>query len=134
MDDLVQWLRARLDEDEWIAREAGGKYESGGRRWEDERFGSDGTVGDERGSVVVYRTGVGRQHSVHIARHDPARVLREIDAKRQLVERYERAVENRRAHPEYLSSAGAHVALQAAVKLLALPYADRPGYREEWRP
>jgi hypothetical protein len=57
-------------------------------------------------------------------------VLREIDAKRQLVERYERAMENRRVHPDDLASAGALLALHGAVRLLALPYADRPGYGE----
>jgi hypothetical protein len=69
-----------------------------------------------------------------MARHDPARVLREIDSKRKLLERYERAMENRRAHPKDLASAGALLALHGAVELLALPYADRPGYREGWAP
>lgn len=64
----------------------------------------------------------------------PARVLREIDAKRQLLDRYKHAMENRRAHPDDLASAGALLALHGAVKVLALPYSHRPGYREEWAP
>lgn len=123
MDDLVRWLGEQFDEDARIAREAGGKYESGLRWWEDGRFGNDGTVGDERGSVVVYSTGAGRQHSAHIVRHDPARVLREIDAKRQLVERY-----------AWLREHGDTGGTAWVLPLLALPYADRPGYRAEWAP
>lgn len=136
MDDLVQWLRAQLDEDERIARAAGGKYESGQRWWEDGRFGNDGTVGDERGSVVVYRTGVGRQHSAHIARHDPARVLRDINAKRQLLREYTDTDKSTNAVPQPDAyDMGRLDALEKAVQLAAVPYADRrPGYREEWRP
>jgi hypothetical protein len=119
-DDLVQWLRDRLDEDERIAREAAGNYESGGRWWEDGRFGSDGVVADERGSVVVYRTGVGRQHAAHIALHDPARVLREIDTKRRIL--------------DTLVEEGGDRMFADIFRLLALPYADQPGYREEWQP
>lgn len=143
MDDLRQWLGEQLDEDERIARDAGGKYESGQRWWEDERFGSDGTVGDERGSVVVYRTGVGRQHSAHIARHDPARVLREIDAKRQLLDEHKpgrpKGRPNMERHCLTCTTAQAwdETANEAnclTLRLLALPYAGRAGYDEGWRP
>jgi hypothetical protein len=124
-DDLVQWLRAQLDEDERIARAAIGVYESSGRWWEDARFGSDGTVGDERGTVVVYRTGVGRQQATHIARHDPARVLREVEAKRILI-----AEHDREWCPHCMDDPNGCPTRRAWV----LPYADRPGYREEWKP
>jgi hypothetical protein len=70
----------------------------------------------------------------HIIRHDPARVLAEVAAKRRILDEYERAFERRRAHPDDMASAGALLALHGAVKLLALPFADRPGFREEWRP
>jgi hypothetical protein len=53
----------------------------------------------------------------------PARVLREIDAKRQIVERY-----------AWLREHGDTGGTAWVLPLLALPYADRPGYREEWRP
>ncbi|MBX9392248.1 hypothetical protein K4749_01205 [Streptomyces sp. TRM72054] len=143
MDDLVVWLGEQLDEDERIARAASWTDEANawhaepspfgardrGQRWYVEDAMDDGVVThvDPQASDDE---GVAR----HIAEHDPARVLREIDAKRQLVERYESAMENRRAHPDDLASAGALLALHGAVKLLALPYSDRSGYREEWRP
>ncbi|WP_432589953.1 DUF6221 family protein [Streptomyces sp. HD1123-B1] len=131
MDELARWLGEQLDEDERIARAAGGKYESGQGWWEDGRFGSDGTVGDERGSVVVYRTGVGRQHSAHIARHDPARVLREIDAKRRIVAEHDTDGWTTGDRVRDCQWTGRPC---QTLRLLALPYADRPGYREEWRP
>ncbi|MER6834265.1 DUF6221 family protein [Streptomyces cellulosae] len=123
----MQWLRAQLDEDERIARGTG----QPGTSWQNLDM-----VGELRDDVnagtVAY---IPREETrAHIAEWDPVRVLREIDAKRQLIHRYERAMENRRAHPDDLASAGALLALHGAVKLLALPYADRPGYREEWRP
>ena len=114
MDDLVQWLRAQLDEDAARAQRAidgpRNQFVSADEDVEDLLF-------DEDGAFVL-----------------PARVLREIDAKRRLLDRYDRAMENSRAHPKDLASSGALLALHGAVKLLALPYTDRPGYREDWRP
>jgi hypothetical protein len=128
--DFVQWLRDQLDID---AARATAAAEEDGPDW---HYDGHAVITRREGDLVA----VGSQdfmeseRGAFIAAHDPARVLREIEAKRQLVERYERAMENRRAHPDDLASAGALLALHGAVKLLALPYADRPGYREEWRP
>ena len=72
--------------------------------------------------------------AAHVAEFDPARVLREVEAKRRILDDYERAFEDRKLHPGDLALAGARLALHGVVKLLALPYSDRPGYREEWRP
>ena len=67
MDDLVQWLRAQLDEDERIARAA-----------------------DAQLSNVFTRIGMFDPEMAaderHIMEHRPARVLREIDAKRRIIE------------------------------------------------
>ncbi|MEU3851750.1 DUF6221 family protein [Streptomyces sp. NPDC029554] len=144
MDELVRWLGEQLDEDERIARAVRVPHD-----WHQGPGDDDPEwVGDEmvlmwppefhtpyeqdkhwRGLTVE-----GSELAAHIARHDPARVLRENDAKRAVVERYERAMENSRAHPDDLASAGALLALHGVVKLIALPYADRPGFRDEWRP
>ncbi|MEV5085930.1 DUF6221 family protein [Streptomyces sp. NPDC056159] len=89
----------------------------------------------------------------HIVRHDPARVLRELDAKRRILALYATATEDRtalrarmrevidkdpdefsrlhRQESELIEMAGR---MAPVVRLLALPYVDRPGYREEWRP
>lgn len=70
----------------------------------------------------------------HIARHDPARVLAEVDAKRRILDEYGKALDRRKRHPDDLASAGALLTIVHVVKLHALPYAEREGYRDDWRP
>jgi hypothetical protein len=56
--------------------------------------------------------------------YDPARVLAECEAKRRIVQEYDWA---------YRQTSGD--GLWIALRLLALPYADHPDYREEeWKP
>ncbi|MEU9670372.1 DUF6221 family protein [Streptomyces bobili] len=124
MDDLVQWLRAQLDEDERIARAAEGDPVFDGTGIVVERNLAPGFPDRVAGLISPVAT--------HIARHDPARVLREIDAKRQALDHYEECARaGKGGVAAYRMAAGA-VAMQIAI--MALPYADRPGYREEWRP
>lgn len=67
----------------------------------------------------------------HIARWDPAHVLAEVGAKRRILDEFEAAD----AAAEFPNLDGGRAeGLGRAVRLLALSYADRPGYREEWRP
>jgi hypothetical protein len=87
-------------------------------------------------------------HLAHIARHDPARVLAECEAKRRVVEAYRqeqarrdayeadeaRAVEDDQKAALRRSTAARCRGLEIAVELLALPYAIHPDYRDEWRP
>ncbi|MEV6548040.1 DUF6221 family protein [Streptomyces sp. NPDC051597] len=148
MDDLVQFLRDRLDEDERTSRlaadETGGTWRAYYKQIVavNPKFGED--PADANTSEVA----------AHIARHDPARVLREVEAKRRIVDAYlppgvsphpgepcinydgqgpaeydefdpcvRHVIANeRRFHGDYM------------LRLLALPYADQPGYRKEWRP
>ncbi|MFD7996860.1 DUF6221 family protein [Streptomyces mexicanus] len=125
MDDLVQWLRAQLDEDERVARLA---LDQTGDNWRayykqiiaaNPRFGED--PADANTSEVAD----------HIARHDPTRVLAEVEAKRQVIEQYE-SIGN--PPPSEIGPDLVRAELGRVLRLLALPYADRPGYREEWRP
>ena len=142
-EDLVTWLRAQLDEDERGAREAA-ERDSGewfmGDRWnvyriEDEARYDDDYQGEEN-RLVVY--GNIKSQSEHIARHDPARVLAEVEAKRRILDGWREA--DREAHvddgDERVAALmqGRLLAYQAVTRRLGLPYADRPGYREEWRP
>lgn len=136
MDDLVQFLRTRLDEDEQIARAAtSGPWSVDSETYAEAINAADGVQvvagGRWGGEASVFES---TEDALHIARHDPARVLRDIEAKRAVISRYERAMENRRAHPDDLASAGAFLALHGAVRLLTVPYADHPDYREQWRP
>ncbi|MBJ6623516.1 DUF6221 family protein [Streptomyces sp. DHE17-7] len=141
MDDLVQWLRAQLDEDERTARAAGGAA------WEE--LPVSGWVHTSPLPSSEWQP-PGYDHHVasaplaedraHIVAHDPARVLREIDAKRLIMECHEPWTEVRgdticgRCGREHIDGRpGGHFPCQT-MRLLALPYADRPGYRDEWRP
>ncbi|MFK0018225.1 DUF6221 family protein [Streptomyces sp. NPDC090798] len=150
MDDLVQWLGGQLDVDEQIAREAtpgpwrnaptARHHATASGRSEEAVFGAP----PELGATIVATTGeaVDRRHLVdaeHIARHDPARVLREIDAKRAIVARYEFACREASrvdiAEDERETWIRVGGALQSVVIQLAAPYAGRPGFKaEEWAP
>ncbi len=122
--DLTAFIRARLDEDEQVACAAGN------RRWlvqdniielyperEDDGFMSWPTRADAR----------------HAANWDPIRVLREVEAKRRLLDFWSIAYSKPEDFP---GVEWEKVRANAAwtVRLLALPYADHPDYREQWRP
>lgn len=120
-DELVGWLRAQLDEDERVAREAGYRASAWplGDTWWLEGV-EHNVVGAEEAYCYPH-------NAAHIARWDPARVLAEVDAKRRIIEDAEFWMWNDdRGGPDPMSA--------SALRLLALPYADRPGYREQWRP
>ncbi|WP_030757312.1 DUF6221 family protein [Streptomyces sp. NRRL F-5135] len=139
MTGLPEWLRAQLDEDERIARAAtAGPWRHnpdkhhrivGTSLLEEAVFA--GPSGDD--AICVAATGEtddrqSTKDAIHIAAHAPTRVLREIDAKRRLLDWLER--KNEWALDNNLWSWDDDEALL----LLALPYADRPGYLPEWRP
>jgi hypothetical protein len=68
-----------------------------------------------------------------------ALLLGECEAKRRIVaerETFGRVAAERddQPLPQVLTSAGIVTGLDRAVRALALPYADHPDYREEWRP
>jgi hypothetical protein len=111
--DLVQWLREQLDEDERIARAADPDLAYLTECIEVE---SPGTMADE----------------AHVLRHAPARVLREIEADRELLRQYVEVAANDVDDVEYAH--GWANALGLAVRLRASAFSDRPGFREEWRP
>lgn len=85
---LIKFTNDRLDEDEAVAQTAGGPAPQG--RWEQvdpER--RPGRIDCDSGCVVTYDEGSPDEgQAEHIARHDPARVLREIEAKRRIVDDY----------------------------------------------
>jgi hypothetical protein len=132
MDDLVTWYLAQLDEDERVAKAASvlSKPPWSSRITRDPDGYVSGRIVDDRGYTVVHVEDQtpGSEEAEHIARWDPARVLAEVDAKRQLLDWLDRA-DDKATDCDYFN-----VNPDEAVRLLALPYADRPGYREEWRP
>jgi hypothetical protein len=89
----------------------------------------DGNWKAER-TVVVLDTGaeipeVYLAIADHIARFDPARVLKEAAAKRALLDAYEAA-------REAGSTVGYREGLRHALRSLASAYAGHDDYREEW--
>lgn len=67
-------------------------------------------------------------NATHIALHDPARVLREIAAKRRIVAALAEAEDN---HGGYIT---ATYTTRDALKDMAAVYAGRDGYEESWKP
>ncbi|MFJ9113001.1 DUF6221 family protein [Streptomyces sp. NPDC102283] len=121
MDDLVQFLRDRLTDDAQAARRAGDSFRQIGETGV--IVATDGDRAEECASANW--SGIAE----HIVRHDPARVLAEIDAKRSVLDLAERA---RDYHETFVN--GFAAALENTLRLYALPYADHPDYRPEWRP
>jgi hypothetical protein len=129
MDDLVQWLGQQLDEDERIARAAtrGPWVQSGiGDYGWTVDFGRPGA------GVETADTDQGLADADFIADHDPARVLREIAAKREALVHCERIRQHTRQGEEVYVLAEGAVAKQ--IQIMAAAYNQRPGYREEWAP
>ena len=159
MDDLVAWLRHQIDEDERVARATA---EGGRWRYEDGDSVGAWTLYDERWNIASMTTYDTESYNyaerlpafrpptyidpdavgAHIARHDPARVLAEVAAKRAILNLYQQAWGE---HQSWLEDVGGDTfgradevrgrveSLRETMRLLAQPYADREGFREEWR-
>ncbi|MFC9821392.1 DUF6221 family protein [Streptomyces erythrochromogenes] len=139
-DALVQFLRARLDEDEQTARAAaalcGCHPEAPSWEFHDGDGEDDGrihVVGDPHPVQLGKRRRLARRWNrsydglfaaKHIARHDPSRVLAEVDAKRQAIDACETFLHD--------SEDGTDPCAATVLCALALPYADHPDYRQEW--
>jgi len=137
-DDLVTWLRAQLDEDERVAREADGLGWGYAGAFERDHDGNDiypqwGLMSADDGPTLLLGD-LTIEKLRHIARHDPVRVLAEVEAKRRIVD------EHAGYDPKTWRTGDAAYDCTYStwpcftMRWLALPYADRPGYREEWRP
>jgi hypothetical protein len=157
---LAEFLLARVAEDEAAARTAimesyeeerwlrpnergvvqvvdDGVWRTGDHAMDEARIDGIGiTVYDEGGHTA--------EQARHIARWDPARVLADCEAKRRIVEEYAEAIAPN-PNPYHGSNTGTpsddgfyeggwEDALKLACQCLALPYADHPEFREEWRP
>lgn len=112
IDDLIAFVKARLDEDEAAAKAEGGK------RWEARSPGGQLPPGLTAGPGVFLRSSeIGRlastntrDHAAHIARHDPARVLREVAATRVLLDRYARLQGQQARHAAAVAEYSEHIA------------------------
>jgi hypothetical protein len=107
MSDLVEFLRARLDEDEKAAQLAKRAI-------------------DQDWHLVPARMV-----------YSPRVVLADIDAKRRIINLHSKGYED---NPGSIAPQGWCTVCDGeplpcpTLRLLALPYADHPDYRDEWRP
>ncbi len=144
MDDLVAFLRERIAEDEAMARAA---TDGPWATWEGASMHGLGdllhpvlTPGQKPGSHAVIVT-ASWLDAEHVSRHDPARTLREVEARRRLLNLHSptKAGGDECAVCDYGVDSCGCMGMNggwpcATIALLALPYADHPDYREEWRP
>lgn len=107
-DDLVTWLRAQLDEDQWFAEELSRGGNGGHITW-----------AISRGRGVWMCT-------------DYRRMLAEVEAKRRILDEHDTVgwkIGDRVHDCQWVNGWPC-----PTVRLLALPYAANPGFREEWAP
>jgi len=114
MDDLIAFLNARLGEDEAAANSL--------------FFAA--RIPDKRPDFTACG---GPAAEVYWDHFNPARVLREVAAKRAILAEYERVAGSAQAYPNNatITSLGA---AQTVVKALGTVYSDHPDYRGEWAP
>lgn len=131
MDELIAFLRARLDDDERIAKAATpGPWSVNDESFAESIRAADGTEvvagGRWGGEAPVFES---TEDALHIAAHDPARVQLEVESGRQAIAHYERVAAHRWKHLDYELAVGA---VEVQLKLRALAYAGHPDYREAW--
>ena len=128
MSGIIAFVNARLDEDEETARATS---RPAWREWYAEPWHDGEFLGDGRPARADLWgvngaggfTGQGALPTVmadHIVRHDPARALREVEAKRRLIEE--------------ITSRSSQGVAEIYLAVLADTYSDHPDYRQEWAP
>jgi hypothetical protein len=141
VDDLVEWLRAQLDEDERVANAATeGPWRVTIRS--DSPYAEDGEIhtvavharyrndsSPEPYRVVThgdFHEAIDRPDADHIVRWDPARVLREVEAKRRRLVRHRPVTA---ADTDWVACSHCHTTYPCDdIRDDLLPYSDRPGY------
>jgi Family of unknown function (DUF6221) len=118
-----------LSHDEVVYRGCGG-YRIGLRSAEQYETRSVGLLSN----LVLDTEEVSPQAARHIARYDPARVLREVEAKRMILARYEDCVA-RQEDSDYPQGAARDQAREYedfVLPHLAAAWRDHPDWRQEW--
>jgi hypothetical protein len=115
---IVEFLRARLKEDADYARNAFGDHNEAGPDWYEQWSGSL-NIGEHEDLVNTNDSQVSR----FMERFDPARVLREVEAKRRMI-----------PHLVVDGHDLDHCDRCMVARLLAESYDDHPEFDESWRP
>lgn len=136
MDGIVEFLQARYDEREGRAKAAGGAAWSVGVEETPDGENAFYSVSVDGAPEWFVDVDVNEHAKVeHIADNDPEFVLADVAAKRQIMEEH-RDDEGwclRCADPPQYDAAW-HKYPCRTMRLLALPFAGHPDYREEWKP
>jgi hypothetical protein len=134
MDNLIDFLRARCDEDEAVsARASGSEWDVIVPEQPFVVFDVQAYRGRKTQTTVGAVASVARvEDRVHIARHDPARVLAEVEAKRLVIREWESAKRTAEEDPGDVSAQVAMLALEIAMRAQATVYEQHPDYRPEW--
>jgi hypothetical protein len=138
MSDIVKFIKARLDDDERYAKGATpGDWRDSLEEVAFDYLDYVVESGDEEVSVSRGDR-YGHANSQYIARQDPVRALREVEAKRAIVADLEHAenvaemeAEAGRSEESWAWEAKA-ASLYGALTRLAAVYNDHPDYRHEW--
>lgn len=120
--NIVAFIRDRLEQDRTIALAAGGKA---WRQYDPLR--EHGRIEEVGGDVVTYDEGSPTEgQAVHIARHDPARVLRDVQADLAVLFEHDEA--------ECCSTCLDDVDGCPTFRALAYKHADHPEWQPHWKP
>lgn len=152
VNDFDAFLDARLNDDEAALRKAaelcGCHLPAPSWAFDDEETDGRILVSGEPHPELKRRLGRrwngsydGLFAAQHIVRHDPARVLREVNAKRRLLDEHPNVNDGSCGTcvtPQWGYPTRGGSSPQAypctTLRLLALSYADHPDYQECWRP
>lgn len=134
-DDLTMWLRARLDEDERVAKACPVHTWMADSAWLVDML--DPLPSQRRERPPGWTPMITTEDIQHIATHDPARVLREVEAKRHRLNRH-RPIKDPLDSDGYLAGdVCEHCAEPWPCPDLRDDlgvYAGRDGFRTEWKP
>jgi hypothetical protein len=125
--EITEFLAARLHEDEAAAKAA------------DEALPWKAVITDDPETTRVLDSQsctiagwLSDGDAAHIARHDPARVLGEVEAKRQHLARYQGALLRQQSEPGDERNNGYVVAMSQVLQDDAAVWRDHPDYNPAW--
>lgn len=134
--ELVDFLRARLDEDEAAAKAATpGPWSVNDESYAETIYAPDGTavVGGGRwgGEASVFES---TDDAIHIARHDPARVLAEVESKRRTLDDVVPQIDGMEDRIDGEWGAGDPTERESVtlLRLLARPFRAHPDFDPAW--
>ena len=132
MTDLASWLLAQIDADEQLARRV---EEQVGAARAGEQFPDRSRIADYD-DFPSYPWSLEQPELEFLARWHPRTVMADLEATRRVVRFCTQLINITALQEDAVDSddsARADVAWET-LRLLALPYANRDGYREEWHP